>query len=165
MVAHCQLDPVNWTKSVKLESKYRNSHSIKCIGKLRLKTSAMLLRLQYVNSLSPSVAIWRHRTWSTLIQVMACCLTAPSHYLNQYGHLVSKVLEHSSEGIIIRRAEDNNQYDKIGNCILTHFPLVPHICTYMWQWIGWALVQIMACRLSGAKPLSKPMMGYRQLDA
>ena len=26
----------------------------------------------------------------------------------------------------------------------------------MRQWIGWALVQIMACRLIGAKPLSKP---------
>ena len=35
---------------------------------------------------------------------------------------------------------------------------------YMSQWIGSALVQIMACRLFGAKPLSKPLSGYRQLD-
>ena len=35
---------------------------------------------------------------------------------------------------------------------------------YTRQWIGSALVQIMACRLFGAKPLSKPMMGYCQLD-
>ena len=34
------------------------------------------------NSLRPSDAIWRHRFGSTLAQVMACCLTAPSHYLN-----------------------------------------------------------------------------------
>ena len=34
----------------------------------------------------------------------------------------------------------------------------------MRQWIGSALVQIMACRLFGAKPLSKPMLGYCQLD-
>ena len=30
---------------------------------------------------------WRHmvtQSWSTLFQLMACCLTAPSHYLNQY---------------------------------------------------------------------------------
>ena len=27
--------------------------------------------------------IWRHRSGSTLAQVMACCLMAPSHYLNQ----------------------------------------------------------------------------------
>ena len=34
----------------------------------------------------------------------------------------------------------------------------------MRQWIWSALVQMMACRLFGAKPLSKPMLGYHQLD-
>ena len=34
----------------------------------------------------------------------------------------------------------------------------------MRQWIRSALVQIMACRLLGAKPLYKPMLGYCQLD-
>ena len=32
------------------------------------------------------------------------------------------------------------------------------------QWLGSALVQIMACHLCRAKPLSKPMLGYCQLD-
>ena len=36
--------------------------------------------------------------------------------------------------------------------------------TYKRQRIESALVQIMACRLYGAKPLSKPMLGYCQLD-
>ena len=36
-----------------------------------------------ISSLRPSDAIWWHRSGSTLAQVMACCLTAPSHYLNQ----------------------------------------------------------------------------------
>ena len=36
--------------------------------------------------------------------------------------------------------------------------------TYMPQWIRSAMVQIIACRLFGAKPLSKPMLGYCQLD-
>ena len=36
--------------------------------------------------------------------------------------------------------------------------------SYMRQWIGPAFVQIMACRLFGAKPLSKPMLGYCLLD-
>ena len=35
------------------------------------------------NSLWPNDAIWRQRSGSTLAQVMACCLTATSHYLNQ----------------------------------------------------------------------------------
>ena len=38
------------------------------------------------------------RTWSTSAQVMAWCLTAPSHYLNQYWILTSEVLWHSHEG-------------------------------------------------------------------
>ena len=35
---------------------------------------------------------------------------------------------------------------------------------YMRQWMALAFVQIMACRLFGAKPLSEPMLGYYQLD-
>ena len=49
--------------------------------------------LQYhINSLGPSDAIWPWRSWSTL----ACCLTAPSHYLNQCWLIMSKVQWHSS---------------------------------------------------------------------
>ena len=35
------------------------------------------------NLLWPSDTIWRHRSGSTLAQLMACYLTAPSHYLKQ----------------------------------------------------------------------------------
>ena len=66
-------------------------------------------RPQQVNSLWPSDAIRRQRTESTLLQLMACCLTAQSHYLNQCWLIISKVLWHSSEGIIMRRSEDTNQ--------------------------------------------------------
>ena len=38
----------------------------------------------------------------------------------------------------------------------------PPSVTYMHQWIRSALVQIMACRLFGTKPLSKPVLGYYQ---
>ena len=43
------------------------------------------------NSLWPSHTIRRHRSGSTLAQVMTCCLAAPSHYMNQCWHLVSEV--------------------------------------------------------------------------
>ena len=33
--------------------------------------------------------MWWHRSRSTLAQVMACCLTTPSHYLNQYRLIIS----------------------------------------------------------------------------
>ena len=73
---------------------------------------------QDINSMWPSKAIRRLRTEWTLAQVMACCLTAPSHYLNQCWLIISKVLWYSSEGIIMRRSEDTNQQKKFENYIL-----------------------------------------------
>ena len=35
----------------------------------------------------------------------------------------------------------------------------------MRQWTGSSLVQVMACRLFGAKPLPEPMLSYCQLDS
>ena len=51
-------------------------------------------RSQWVNSLCPSDAIWWHQFWSTLAQVMACCLMARSHYLNQFWLITRKVRWH-----------------------------------------------------------------------
>ena len=48
-----------------------------------------------IDSLWRSDAIWGHRTGSTLAQVMAWCLMAPSHYLNQCWCIISRVLHHS----------------------------------------------------------------------
>ena len=39
--------------------------------------------------------IWWHRSGSTLAQIMTCCLTAPSHYLNQCWLIISEVFLHS----------------------------------------------------------------------
>ena len=44
-----------------------------------------------LNSLWPIDIIWRHRSGSVLVQVKACCLAVPSHYLNQCGLLKGKV--------------------------------------------------------------------------
>ena len=57
--------------------------------------AVIMSRERWVNSLVPSDATWRHRTMSTLVQVMACCLTAPSHYLNQCWLNIIRVLWHS----------------------------------------------------------------------
>ena len=40
----------------------------------------------------------------------------------------------------------------------------PPSAAYMRHWIGSALVHIIACRLFGAKPLSKPILAVCQLD-
>ena len=51
-----------------------------------------------INSLWPNDSIWWHRSGSPLTQVMACCLMAPSHYLNQCWLIISEVFWHPPEG-------------------------------------------------------------------
>ena len=52
---------------------------------------------RWVNSMWPRDTAWLHRSRSTLIHVMACCLTAPSYYLNQYWLTIRRILHHSPE--------------------------------------------------------------------
>ena len=58
------------------------------------------------NSLLPSDTIWQHKSGSTLAQVMAGCLTAPSHYLNQCWVIIIKVLWYSHKGYFKGKAHD-----------------------------------------------------------
>ena len=71
----------------------------------------------YVNSLGPSSAIWRQRCGWTLVQVMACCLTAPSHYLIHFWLIISKVEWHSSEGKFTRDASAINHWNYLENYV------------------------------------------------
>ena len=66
-----------------------------------------------VNSLWPtgSDAIWHHRPGSTSAQVMACCLTAPSHHLSQCWLIISKVQWDSPEGNFRRDTSAINQWN------------------------------------------------------
>ena len=53
--------------------------------------------LYYVMSLMLGNVTWRHTSGSTLIEVMACCLTAPCHYLNQCWLIAGGVQGHSHD--------------------------------------------------------------------
>ena len=64
-----------------------------------------------INSLGPSDAIWRQTSGSTLAQVMACCLTAPSHNLNQCWLIITKVEWHSSKGKFTRDTSAINHWN------------------------------------------------------
>ena len=66
----------------------------------------ILTLLTIINTLCPSDSIWRHRSESKLAQVMACCLTATSHYLHQCWLNINEVLWHSPEG----NFTENDQY-------------------------------------------------------
>ena len=64
-----------------------------------------------INSLWPGDTIWRQRSGSTLAQVMACCLSAPSHYLNQYWLIIIQVEWHSSECNFTRETSATNHWN------------------------------------------------------
>ena len=58
------------------------------------------------NSLWPGDAIWRHKSVLTLAQVIACCLMAPSLYMNQCWLIIGEVLWHSPEGSFTVNTQD-----------------------------------------------------------
>ena len=70
-----------------------------------------------LNSLTPSDTKGWNRTWSTLVEVMACCLTAPSHYLNQCWLIISEVLLHSQESNFPGNTHDIYLSDVLENFI------------------------------------------------
>ena len=72
-------------------------------------------RPQYVDSMWPSDTIWRNKSGSTLAQVMACCLMAPSHYLNQCWLIISKVQWHSSECNFTRDTSGTSHWNQLEN--------------------------------------------------
>ena len=80
-------------------------------GKIVLRSGKFQL-LFY--SLGPSDAIWRWRFWSMLVQVMACCLTAPSHYLTQCWSSVR------SCGIHLRKLQ-GSALSFLAGCPKSHF--------------------------------------------
>ena len=73
------------------------------IASISLRTGAPVSS-SILQSLWPSYVIWWHVTGSTLVQVMACYLMAPSHYLNQCRLISSKVPRQSPDGDFIRCA-------------------------------------------------------------
>ena len=59
--------------------------------------------------------IWLQRPGSTLAYVMVCCLTAPSHYLNQCWLITGEVLWHSLNGNFIGNAQNIYHLNKFEN--------------------------------------------------
>ena len=77
------------------------------------------------------VAYWRHREikcGSALAQIMAHCLTAPSHYLNKSWFIINGVRWHSRESNFERYAHKPHLWNVIGDYTLniaTASPRVP----------------------------------------
>ena len=68
----------------------------------------ILINKWRLNSSWPNNATWFHISRSTLAQVMACYLVAPSHYLKQCWLILKGVLRYSPEGNFTRNAHKLN---------------------------------------------------------
>ena len=96
-----------------------------------------------------------HRSGSTLAHVMACCLTAPSHYLNLCWLIISDILWHSSKGSFHKkcsRYEFENDQFKItatslkGNELMLWLDLqMGKILSYQVEYLGhwWLIISIL----------------------
>ena len=80
---------------------------------------------------------------------------------NKYNYFVYCISIYSF--IVYKNKYIHNVYCTI-TIIQNDFNSSPPSAPYMNQWIRSALVQIMACRRFGTTPLSKPKLGYCQLD-
>ena len=75
---------------------------------LKCLCSAGYVRPQWINSLWPIDAIWHHRFGSTLVQLMVCCLTIASHYLNPCIHGIYP--DHFQNWLNIGHSQDDFPY-------------------------------------------------------
>ena len=79
----------------------------------------------FTNSLWSNDAIWWHISGSALAQVIACCLTAPSHYLIQCWLLISEVLWNSPDSnftVNVQTTLQHNEFEDYTFRSLPHFP-------------------------------------------
>ena len=128
---------IKHTSHSTFQIQYRN-HTVQSVSKLHLaqmvehmhrplpalhcnlhnfRWSRILLHIANVISLWPSDAIWPQGSRSTLVQVMACCLTATSHYLNQCWLVITKVHWCSSEGNFTFKRHHSHQSLKLAWCV------------------------------------------------
>ena len=102
-----------------------------------LQNVCIFFRPQCINLFWPCDAIWRHRSGSTLAKVMACCLMAPSHHLNQCGFLISEVLWHSPDSNFTASAQAKSnlyhEFEIILLKLLPHLPGANELNTTKWN--------------------------------
>ena len=95
-----------------------------------------LVEIFSCNALWPSDAIWQHRSWSTLAQIVAWCLTAPSQYLNKCWLLINEVLGHSPESSFAVSAEATIHYNEFENYTFKNTAASPRV-QWVKPWIKW----------------------------
>ena len=81
---------------------------------LEIVNRYQLQKSSLINPLSAYDTYWRYggiwRQWAALVQVTACCLTAPSHYQNQCWLRIKGGLCRSSESNFKRSVYESNPW-------------------------------------------------------
>ena len=75
---------------------FNHGRTVTTYGNLKY-SGALNKEADYFNSLWPSGVLWLQKAGSILAQVMACCLMAQRHQLNQCSQIISEVQRHSSD--------------------------------------------------------------------
>ena len=117
---------------------------LNCVGESIVFVICMILQLFWrktvlflqfvwflsIKSLSPGDVIW-HTSWSTLVQVMAWCLMALSHYLNQCRVTTNEILWHSFQHNVFLNTEEINIWVVLWNLhIQNHIQVtMSYVCT------------------------------------
>ena len=112
------------------------------------------------------------RLWSSKLTSGSGSINSWLVYRNQFWHQISRSSIHWAGGRLTARSREISKPRDSGldfsnrsePRLVTWNQQFTLSAAYMRQWIGSAQIQIMACRLFGAKPLSKPMLGYHQMD-
>ena len=107
------------------------------------------IKYQFVNF---SDVIWRHRTWSTLVQVMACCLTAPNNLLNQRWLIIS-VFWRSTAAI----SQDILKISGI-DCSLKITAVPRRVKFKVWRCFTFVINIVLQCRVSIEVKISTPRL-------
>ena len=115
------MDPskvLNYRVPIPVDAQLRKYQQVCCMDAKSVHIVLMLcndrpivwfsLLTTFINSLWPSDAMWWQRIGSTLAQVMACCLMAPSHHLNQCWLIMNLVLWHPPENNFIGISQNIN---------------------------------------------------------
>ena len=76
-----------------------STESLNCYWCHHIKSGQTYFPCNAIKALRPSEAIWLQRSGSTLPELMACCLMAPSHHLNQCWLIMNLVVRNPLVGI------------------------------------------------------------------
>ena len=151
--------------SIEFELRWKNHSWNWPVSTIQWKVNSMIH--VYSDSLGLSEAIWRYRPGSILVQVMACCLTAPSHHLNQCWLIIKGVLWHSPVTIAQEvTVTFCSEITLLKLPVLLHLPgaseYTPNTLKYMYDDYYWSTSELIPVKYNGILAVLRGVERLRQ---